>query len=97
MVDSWRARDVLLTHGEYSLHLADVSNSRQTQEQVGMLYTQPDMWARKAILNVAHAGKFSSDRTIVEYAADIWQAKPCPVELAAAILGQCRKLREGTR
>jgi glucan phosphorylase len=36
-------------------------------------------WARKAVLNVASSGKFSSDRTITEYAADIWHAKPCPV------------------
>ena len=40
----------------------------------------PDAWARKAILNVAHSGKFSSDRTIAEYAADIWGAEPCPVD-----------------
>ena len=41
---------------------------------------RPDAWARKAILNVAGSGKFSSDRTIGEYAADIWKVKPCPVE-----------------
>ena len=41
---------------------------------------QPDGWARKAILNVAASGKFSSDRTIAEYAADIWNAKPCVVK-----------------
>ena len=40
-----------------------------------------DAWARKAILNVAGSGKFSSDRTIAEYATDIWGAKPCPVLL----------------
>ncbi len=71
--------DVLLTHGDYYRHLADLSAYVQTQEQVGTLYQQPEAWARKALLNVGHAGKFSSDRTIAEYAAEIWQAKPCPV------------------
>jgi glycogen phosphorylase len=46
---------------------------------VAALYSDPDGWARKAILNVAGSGKFSSDRTIAEYAADIWHVKPCPV------------------
>jgi starch phosphorylase len=43
------------------------------------LYADPEAWAGKAILNVASSGKFSSDRTIAEYAADIWHVKPCPV------------------
>jgi len=43
------------------------------------LYRQPDSWARTAILNVAASGRFSSDRTIAEYAAEIWRAGPCPV------------------
>jgi glucan phosphorylase len=71
--------DTLLPHGDYYRHLADLSAYVQTQEQVGALYQQPEAWARKALLNVGHAGKFSSDRTIAEYAAEIWQAKPCPV------------------
>ena len=36
-------------------------------------------WARKAILNIAGSGKFSIDRTIAEYVADIWNVKPCPI------------------
>ncbi len=72
--------DVLLTHGDYYRHLADLSAYVETQAQVSTLYTQPEAWARKAILNVGHAGKFSSDRTITEYASDIWQAQPCPLE-----------------
>ena len=71
--------DTLLTNGDYYRHLADLSAYVQTQEQVGVLYQQPDAWARKALLNVGHSGKFSSDRTIAEYATEIWQAKPCPV------------------
>jgi starch phosphorylase len=43
------------------------------------LYANPDEWARKAILNIAGSGKFSSDRTIAEYARGIWNTPPCPV------------------
>ena len=42
------------------------------RKRLSSLYTQPDVWARKAILNVGHSGKFSSDRTITEYAADMF-------------------------
>jgi glycogen phosphorylase len=72
--------DALLTHGDYYMHLADLSDYVATQEQVGRLYRQPDAWARRAIINVAHSGKFSSDRTIQEYARDIWGAEPCSVD-----------------
>jgi starch phosphorylase len=72
-------RDTLLTHGDYYMHLADLTSYVQAQERLGELYADQDAWARKAILNVAGAGKFSSDRTIAEYATDIWGVKPCPV------------------
>ena len=72
-------RDTLLTHGDYYMHLADLKSYLEADQRLGELYADPDAWARKAILNVAGSGKFSSDRTIAEYAADIWKVKPCPV------------------
>jgi starch phosphorylase len=72
-------RDTLLTNGDYYMHLADLTSYCRAQEAVGALYANPDEWARKAILNIASSGKFSSDRTIAEYARDIWKAEPCPI------------------
>jgi starch phosphorylase len=72
-------RDMLLTHGDYYMHLADLKSYLEADERLRALYADPEEWARKAILNVAGSGKFSSDRTIAEYAADIWKVKPCPV------------------
>jgi starch phosphorylase len=72
-------RDALLTHGDHYMHLADLKSYLEADQRLLELYGDPDAWARKAILNVASSGKFSSDRTIAEYAADIWKVKPCPV------------------
>ena len=72
-------RETLLTRGDYYMHLADLSGYVQTQEKVAALYRDPPAWARKAVHNVARSGKFSSDRTIAEYAADVWGAEPSPV------------------
>jgi starch phosphorylase len=72
-------RDVLLTGGDYYRHLADLTSYCQAQDRLGALYSDPGAWAQKAILNVASSGKFSSDRTIAQYAAEIWRAEPCPV------------------
>ena len=71
--------DTLLGHGDFYMHLADLKSYLAAQEQLGNLYARPNEWARKAILNVAGSGKFSSDRTIGEYSKEIWNAKPCPV------------------
>ncbi len=71
--------DTLITRGDHYMHLADLASYVRTQEQVGALYLRPDDWTRRAIINVAHSGKFSSDRTIAEYARGIWGAEPCPV------------------
>lgn len=61
------------------MHLADLTSYLHAHERIGTLFADPDAWAQKAILNVAGAGKFSSDRTIAEYAADIWKVEQCPV------------------
>jgi starch phosphorylase len=72
-------RQVLLDGGDYYMHLADLTAYAETQSRVTALYADRDAWTRKAILNVASAGRFSSDRTIAEYAAGIWNVRPCPV------------------
>ena len=72
-------RDTLLTSGDYYMNLADLASYCRAQDAVGALYANPGEWARKAILNIASSGKFSSDRTIAEYARDIWKAEPCRI------------------
>jgi starch phosphorylase len=72
-------RDTLLTKGDHYMHLADLKSYLEADQRLVQLYADPDAWARKAILNVAGSGKFSSDRTIAEYAASIWNLEPCPV------------------
>lgn len=67
--------DKVLHDGDYYFHLADLKDYIAAQERVSLDYTNPLEWARKAILNVARTGKFSSDRTIKEYAQDIWDIK----------------------
>jgi starch phosphorylase len=71
--------DTLLTHGDFYMHLADLKPYLQAHEQTELLYADQAAWTRKAVLNVAGSGRFSSDRTIAEYAKDIWHLKPCPV------------------
>jgi glycogen phosphorylase len=75
-------RETLLEHGDYYMHLADLPAYVQTQTAAGALYADPDAWFRKVVLNIANSGRFSSDRAIEEYAADIWHAQPCPVPAA---------------
>jgi starch phosphorylase len=72
-------RDMLLTHGDHYMHLADLKSYLHADQRLRETYVDSDAWGRKAILNVAGSGKFSSDRTIAEYATQIWEVKPCPV------------------
>jgi starch phosphorylase len=65
--------------GDRFMHLADLSAHVAAEERVARLFADPDVWSRVAILNVARSGRFSSDRTIAEYADAIWGARPVPI------------------
>ncbi len=71
--------DLVLVRGDYYRHLADLTSYLEADRRLCELYADQDGWTRKAILNVAGSGKFSSDRTIAEYATGIWRVEPCPV------------------
>ena len=71
--------DILLRYGDHYLHLADLKSYLEADQRLVDLYADSKAWSRKVILNVAGSGKFSSDRTISEYATEIWGVNPCPV------------------
>jgi len=61
------------------VHLADLASYVETQQRVDVAYRDRHAWQRKSLLNIARMGKFSSDRTISEYARDIWHIKPAVI------------------
>jgi starch phosphorylase len=69
---------------QQNLHLADLKSYLDSDQRLTALYALGDAWTRKAILNVAGCGKFSSDHTIAQYAAEIWRVEPCPVNRIGA-------------
>jgi starch phosphorylase len=71
----------ILLDSDHYLHCADYASYLETQERVSATYARPSEWARLSILNVAGMGKFSIDRTVGEYAREIWNAVPVPVAL----------------
>lgn len=64
--------DLLLSSGDYYMHLADFGSYADAQMRVDEDYSNQASWRRTSLLNIARTGKFSSDRTIAEYARDIW-------------------------
>ena len=73
-------RETLPTHGDHYMHPADLKSYLDADQQLGELYSDRDAWAKKAILNIASSGKFSSNRTITEYASEIWKAEPVAIQ-----------------
>lgn len=72
----------LLEGGDQYFVLADYHAYVECQERVAQAYLNQDQWTRKSILNAAKMGKFSSDRTIQEYAQSIWRVSPVAVNMA---------------
>lgn len=72
-------RDSIFAKGDKYFHMADLRSYADAQDRVVALYKKQAEWNKQAILNVAYSGKFSSDRTISEYAKEIWNVKPVPI------------------
>ncbi|MBF0411521.1 MAG: glycogen/starch/alpha-glucan phosphorylase [Desulfamplus sp.] len=66
----------LVNGGDYYCHIADFKSYIETQSRLSNDYLDKKIWAQKSLVNIARTGKFSSDRTIREYAEDIWQIYP---------------------
>ncbi len=75
--------DSLLYRGDMFMLLADYKAYISCQEEVSRTFREKEKWTRMSIINTASMGKFSSDRTIREYAEDIWGIKPVPVEVSS--------------
>ena len=72
-------RHALVEGGDHYRHLADLTDYARAHVALDACYATPETWSRKAIINVACSGGFSSDRTIREYADEIWNLKVSPV------------------
>jgi starch phosphorylase len=72
-----------LLQGDHYLLMADFADYVRAQQRASQTYLNSRQWTRMSILNVANMGKFSSDRTIQEYARDIWNAKPVVIDIPA--------------
>ncbi len=69
-------RDWLTSRDDYFMLLADLESYVAAQKRVDALWREPNRWTRAAILNIAHMGRFSSDRAVREYAENIWRIQP---------------------
>jgi len=79
IVDSLLNQDAFLLFADFEAYI-------RCQKKVSQAYLDPEEWTRKSILNVANMGKFSSDRTIGEYAREIWNAKPVSIQMEPEVV-----------
>jgi len=70
-----------LNGGDKYMIMADFDSYLKTQKKLITAYNNREQWTKMSILNVAHVGKFSSDRTIQQYTEEIWGATPTPIVL----------------
>jgi len=87
-------RQALFDEGDRYMHFADLASYDKAHTAGLELYKDRESWNRKAVLNIASSGKFSSDRTIQQYADEIWDVKPCRIddlESSDAVLDDAKK------
>ncbi len=93
-------RRSLFEEGDRYMHFADLASYRDAHTAAQDLYrTNPGEWRKRAIINIASSSKFSSDRTISEYASEIWDVKPSPTKVinsADAALEDAASAQNGT-
>jgi starch phosphorylase len=86
-------RKSLLEWGDRYLLLADLPLYSEAQAKLQAGYADQRAWSRKSIMNVACSGKFSSDRTIMEYATEIWRTPPHPLDVRKKRTNTIREAR----
>lgn len=74
--DPYRYQDLILNSGDYYQACADFRSYVDTQEKVATYFRDKKAWTRSAIINIANMGYFSSDRSVLDYARDIWKIEP---------------------
>lgn len=74
--DPYRYQDLILNSGDYYQACADFRTYVDTQEKVAQAFRDKKAWTRSAIINIANMGYFSSDRSVLDYARNIWQIEP---------------------
>lgn len=74
--DPYRYQDLILNSGDYYQACADFRSYVEAQERVAAAYRNKKAWTRSAIINIANMGYFSSDRSVLDYARDIWHIEP---------------------